>query len=245
MGLGWGAAVTLVCFFLLKDRAVSAQTEAAGAGAADVPGYTVREGVRSASFIKIMAAVLLCYLLTNSLMVHLVPLLESRGLGRDPAVWIYSSLGITGVIGNLASGYLVDRLPAKPVAVFLVALPALACFLLLQPSTSFWQRAFAAHIFGIAAGGQMPALVYLATRHFGLRSFGTLFGFVGSAMAIAAAVAPVLAGQLFDRTHSYTLFLTICIPLALVGALVVFALGRYPDFAAAREERATTAPQTA
>jgi MFS family permease len=231
MGLGWGAVVTLVCFFLLKDRRASQPAEAAATSAAEVPGYTVREGVRSASFVKIIAAVFLCYLLTIALMIHLVPLLESRGLGHDPAVWIYSSLGITGALANVASGYLVDRLPAKPVAVALVALPAIACLLLLQPSPSFWQRFIAANIFGIAAGGQMPALVYLATRHFGLRSFGTLFGFVGSAMAIATAVAPVLAGLLYDRTHSYALFLTICIPLALVGGLVVSSLGRYPQFA--------------
>jgi len=218
MGLGWGAVVTILCFFLLKDRRPT-QAEVAGAPAAELPGYSVRDGVRSASFIKIGAAVFLCYMLTNSLMIHLVPLLESRGIGHDPAVWIYSSLGITGALANVASGYLVDRLPAKPVAVALVALPAIACLLLLQPSPSFWQRFIAANIFGIAAGGQMPALVYLATRHFGLRSFGTLFGFVGSAMAIASAVAPALAGLLFDRTHSYRLFLTISIPLALVGAL--------------------------
>jgi MFS family permease len=184
-------------------------------------------------------------MLTNSLMIHLVPLLESRGVGHDPAVWIYSSLGITGALANVTSGYLVDRLPAKPVAVALVALPAIACLLLLQPSTSFWQRFIAANIFGIAAGGQMPALVYLATRHFGLRSFGTLFGFVGSAMAIASAVAPALAGLMFDRTHSYTLFLTICIPLALVGGLVVFALGRYPTFGAEGEAARAGDPLTA
>ncbi len=245
MGLGWGAVVTLLCVFLLKDRRAPRRGEWAAAPAAELPGFTVREGVRSASFMKLAAAVFLCYLLTNGLMLHVVPLLESRGLGHDPAVWIYSSLGITGALANVASGYLVDRLPAKPVAVFLLALPAIACALLLQPSTSFWQRFIAANIFGIAAGGQMPALVYLATRHFGLRSFGTLFGFVGSAMAIASAVGPFLAGQMFDRTHSYTLFLTICIPLALVGGLVVFSLGRYPAFAAEPETTKAGDPLTA
>jgi MFS family permease len=245
MGLGWGAAVTLLCFFLLKDRRAPQQGVAAGQPAAEVPGYTVREGVRSASFVKIIAAVFLCYMLTIALMIHLVPLLGSRGLSRDQAVWIYSSLGITGALANVASGYLVDRLPAKPLAAALVALPAIACILLLQPSTSFWQRAIAANVFGIAAGGQMPALVYLATRHFGLRSFGTLFGFVGSAMAVATAVAPVLAGLLFDRTHSYTLFLTICIPLALAGGLVVFSLGRYPPFASERDTAQPGDPRTA
>ncbi len=237
VGLGWGAAVTLVCFFLLKDRRGASQHRGGAthhhatetAGEAQI-GYTVKEGLRSASFIKIMAGVFIGYLVIIALMVHLVPLLSSRGLTRHEAVLVYSSLGITGGIANIVSGYLVDRIPAKPLTAFLVALPAIACLLLLQPSTSFWQRAVAAHLFGIAAGGHLPPVVYIATRYFGLRSFGTLFGFVGSAMAIPSALAPFLAGVLFDRTHSYTSFLMICIPLALIAALVVLSLGRYPDF---------------
>jgi cyanate permease len=64
-------------------------------------------------------------------------------------------------------------------------------------------------------------------------------------MAIASAVGPFLAGQLFDRTHSYTLFLTICIPLALVGGLVVLSLGRYPLFDEAAADPGRGEPATA
>ncbi len=232
MGLGWGAVVTLTCFFLLKDSrgAIGHHHVAVVAGGAQT-GYSVKEGIRSASFIKIMAGVFISYLVIIGLMVHLVPLLSSRGLTRNEAVLIYSSLGITGGIANIVSGYLVDRLPAKPLTAFLVALPAVACLLLLQPSTSFWQRAIAAHLFGIAAGGHLPPVVYLSTRYFGLRSFGTLFGFVGSAMAVPSALAPFFAGLLFAQTHSYTSFLIVCIPLSLVASLILLSLGRYPEFA--------------
>jgi MFS family permease len=244
VGLGWGAAVTLVCFFLLKDSRGAATSAHAPAAAAGTPltGYTVGEGVRSASFVKIILGVFISYLVIIGLMVHLVPLLGSRGLSRNEAVLIYSTLGITGGISNIAAGYLVDRLPAKPLTAFLIALPAVACLLLLQPSTSFWQRAIAAHLFGIAAGGHLPPVVYIATRYFGLRSFGTLFGFVGSAMAVPSALAPFLAGVLFDRTHSYVSFLWVCIPLALLGALIVLSLGRYPEFPAEAEAPSAAAP---
>jgi hypothetical protein len=41
------------------------------------------------------------------------------------------------------------------------------------------------------------------------------------------------------------LYLTICIPLALVGGLVVLLLGRYPTFAAEAEDSKVGDPLTA
>jgi predicted MFS family arabinose efflux permease len=232
MGLGWGGVVTVIVLFMLRDRRAPAEAEATASPAEPVTGYTVRQGVRSGSFVRILSAVLICFTVTIGLTVHLVPLLATRGLTQDEAVWVYSSLGISGAVANVVTGYLVDRLPAKPLTAFVVALSAIACLLLLQPSDSLWQRLFATTLFGFAGGGQMPAFAYIATRYFGLRSFGTLFGFVSSAMAIPAALAPYLFGLLYDQSHSYTTMLLICIPVALVASLIVLSLGRYPQFEA-------------
>ena len=245
-GLGWGAIVTLVCYFLLKEPLDKEQGQASEAApSAELTGYSVRDGVRSASFIKIISAVFICYLVTIGLMIHLIPVLTWGGLTQDQAVWIYSSVGITGILGNVLGGHLVDRLPAKPFAAILIALPAVACLMLLQPTGSLVQRVIAANIFGICAGGQMPAFGYLSTRYFGLRNFGTLFGFVTSAMAVPTSIAPVLAGLLFDRSHSYTTVLMLFIPLALLGGLVMLSLGRYPHFDPVARDAAAAEPATA
>ena len=82
MGLGWGRGGDAALLLLLKDR--RAPGGAAGKPAAEVPGYSVREGVRSASFIKIMPRSFSATLLTIALMIHLVPLLDSRGLNHHP-----------------------------------------------------------------------------------------------------------------------------------------------------------------
>ena len=66
------------------------------------------------------------------------------------------------------------------------------------------------------------------TRHFGMRSFGTLLGFVNS--ATATAIAPFVAGVIFDHTGGYTALLVAGIPLLLVAGLVVLSLGPYPQF---------------
>lgn len=49
-------------------------------------------------------------------------------------------------------------------------------------------------------------------------------------MATAIGVGPVLAGFVFDRTQSYDLVLMAGIPSAIVSAVLLFSLGRYPEW---------------
>jgi predicted MFS family arabinose efflux permease len=237
MGLGWAGLITLICYFTLHDRHSRVSADPSTTPQAELPGYTVREGLRSAAFAKIIVAVFLVNLFNNATMVHLVPILSSSGLPRDTAVWVYSLLGVTGTIGTLANGVILDRIPARLYAVVLVALPMISCALLLQPTDSVVQRAFAANLFGFAAGVQLPTLFYLSTRYFGLRSYGTLSGFISAAMAIPTAIGPFVAGMLYDRTGNYSALLIAGFPIAIIACFTVFSLGRYPQFEEAGEAR--------
>jgi MFS family permease len=83
---------------------------------------------------------------------------------------------------------------------------------------------------GFAVGAEIDAVAYLVTRHFGLRSFGAVFGMLGGCMAVAHAVGPVGASHLYDLSGSYRHALVAAIPVSLVTALLILTLGRYPDF---------------
>jgi MFS family permease len=71
---------------------------------------------------------------------------------------------------------------------------------------------------------------YLASRYFGMRSYGRLFGIATIAYAVGAGLGPWLAGRTFDLTHSYRLFLLGNIPLALIAILLCATMGPYPVF---------------
>ena len=68
----------------------------------------------------------------------------------------------------------------------------------------------------------------LVTRYCGLRHFGSLLGFVGSAGAIAGTIAPVGSGWIHDRTGSYDLVMIILIGLMVICMVATATMGR-PD----------------
>jgi MFS family permease len=91
-------------------------------------------------------------------------------------------------------------------------------------------QAFAAAVIGLSIGSELDVVTYLATRHFGLKRFGVLFGAMITALALGTAFGPVAAGLVFDITGSYRFFLSAAIPLMVFGSIALLLLGRYPDF---------------
>jgi MFS family permease len=233
LGLGWGGLVVLVSYFMLHDhrsRRGRAKAEAAAQAAGELTGLTVREGLRSGAFARITASVVICNLLNIGLVVHLIPILSGAGLARDTAVFISATFGLSMLAGNLGFGLIGDRIPAKLLGATVVASPAITCVLLLLSTSSPLLPAIAVTVFGLSCGLQGPAFTYLSTRHYGLRSFGTLRGFTASGLAVATAIAPFIAGVVYDQTGSYAPLLITGIPLLLIAGVLLLTLGPYPQF---------------
>jgi MFS family permease len=137
------------------------------------------------------------------------------------------------LVGNFAFGVIGDRIPARLLCATVVAAPAITCALLLYPTDSWLQRLVAVMVFGLSCGLQGPAFTYLSTRYYGMRNFGTIRGFTTSGLAVAAAVAPFIAGVVYDRTGGYHALLIAGIPCLLIAGLLLLTLGPYPKFAPA------------
>lgn len=230
MGLGWCSIVAIVCFFMLRDRRERAPAGPAQPSDIEAEGYSVRDGVRSGSFAKIVASILISNMLNLSLSVHLIPILTWDGLPRDTAVWITSSLGLSMTAGTLLFGLIGDRASPRILTAILVSIPTITCVLLLYPSDSVAVKAIAINAFGLSAGAQMPSYTNLSARYYGMRSFGTLSSLSGIATQIPTALAPFIGGLIYDRTHSYTALLVAGVPLLLIASLCLLSLSRQPGY---------------
>jgi MFS family permease len=105
------------------------------------------------------------------------------------------------------------------------------------------QTAFlAAALIGLSIGAEIDLLAYLATRYFGLQSFGLAFGLLFSAFLIGSATGPVAYGAGFDTTGSYTVVLYICAGMLLISTLVLNLLPTYDR--PAIEQNAATETET-
>jgi MFS family permease len=234
--LGGGLAALLLVviwplFYSRRDRLRQSE------GTAILPvetGLSTRQALRSPSFWKLGIAVFVSFSLVMAFSIHMLPILTSAGLTRDKGALIAGSYGLFAVVGKFSYGLLANRFPGQVVAAAMMALPLASCALLLMPSPSTAACLMAICLIGVSSGAQLQLFVYLTTRHFGLLAFGTIFGFISSALTIASGVGPFLAGRLYDMSGDYHLLLAAGIPMSVLASLVMLWVGDYPEVRAAR-----------
>ena len=84
-----------------------------------------------------------------------------------------------------------------------------------------------AFLVGLGLGAEADIIAYFLGRYFGLRSFGTAFGFAFGLFVLTGGIGPLSMGMVFDRTGSYRLALTgFCVATAL-AAVLAGRLGPY------------------
>lgn len=231
LGLGWGGVVALACYFFLWGRSdrLRVSDSATRKPAPALSDMTTREALRTWNFVALAGAAFCGELLVGAMMMQLVPVLTGTGLSRVDAAWLGGGIGMITIAGKLICGALVDHMPGKYIAAVVIALPVITCGALLTPSNDPVARLIPMAAFGLSVGGLIHMLPYLTTRYFGLKSFGTIFGFIGSIIAIAVGLGPYLSAKVFDITKGYDLVMIGGIVVSVAGALLLLSLGRYPE----------------
>ncbi|PEQ13755.1 hypothetical protein B2G71_05420 [Novosphingobium sp. PC22D] len=231
----WFAIVmTLLILFFRVGRAPKSQpTEGAAKSAQTsetLPGFTAREGFRQASFWKLGIGAFLSMSAGVALILNLVPVLRSTGLTPTTAASIAGLLGIATIVGRVFGGWLLDRFSAAAIASVSAAGCSLLPVLLLTMAGSVPVAAGAVAVYGLLGGAKVPAVAYLASRHFGQRAFGTLYGAINTSIAFGVGAGPLVANMVYDSTSSYEIVMLVAVPFMLVAAICYGLLGRYPDF---------------
>jgi MFS family permease len=67
----------------------------------------------------------------------------------------------------------------------------------------------------------------LIAESLGLRRYGALTGITSISATIGSTLGPLVAGRVFDVTHSYTSAFELFIAINVIGALVTFASTSY------------------
>jgi MFS family permease len=222
-------AISLPLGLLFIPKA-SAQADRAGAAVAI--GGNRRSSVwlvfRSRAFYLLMISGGIVNSSIVSLTVHFVPLLHERGIDGYLAAGIAGSIGVTSIVGRLIAGMLMDRFDGSFIAGIIFALPIVTCVLLAAAPPLAWVALVAALVIGLAFGAEFDILAYLVSRHFGVRQFTTIFGFMFAGFSIFSGVGPPLVGWLADKTGSYHWVLVLLIPFFALAGMLVKASGKYP-----------------
>lgn len=222
-------AISLPGVFCLFTDPVTEKSTDGSSTENEVSGLPLAKAMSRPRFWIMAIGLLLVAAGISGLITNLVPMLIDKGLEPATAGRYAGLIGISVISGRLITGFLLDHMWAPLVAAIFLASPALAALLLLNDQLIANQLAIAAVIIGLAAGAELDLFAFLASKYFGLRHYGAIYGSLYVAFSIGAGLAPFAFGKTYDAYASYALVLNVVIAMSLLGGLMMLALGRYPN----------------
>jgi nitrate/nitrite transporter NarK len=233
LAASWVAVALPVVFLFFRERrdakpGTAAAAEHEAASTTPLPGISFREGLRTRPFWLLVISFGCFSFFSLTVATNLVPLLSETGLPVMEAAGIASIMGLVGIVVRLSVGALLDHLPGNIIGSITLFLPVIGAGLLLVDTPSVLVLSLAVGCFGAAIGAEMDVALFLATRHFGLRAFASLFNSVITFGALMAAIGPVVGGTLHDMTGNYDLLLMTIMVLMTIGSLAMAFIGPTP-----------------
>ena len=213
-------------------------------------GYSLdfKSALRTMPFWTVFAMMFCADLGLNMIMVHLVPQSIDAGIGSSIAATFLTVTGLAMMIGTMAGGVLGDQIGARrtylgSMVLICIALIWLTGSIWVTASPEVWTYYLFAVVFGLGTGGWFPQIAVLATRMFGTRELGSIFGALLVGAGLGGVVGPILAGYVFDTLGSYRIAFVIATCVAFVAVLLATLLDdsrRSPSLADAGSRLAVT-----
>ena len=164
--------------------------------------YTMSKAMRTRAFWVLFSLFAATWIPIFAPLVHLVPL--ARGLGVDPlvAATLVSALGMAGIAGRLIMGSLSDRIGRRSAIGIGLVLQILA-FLGFAVAGALPALYAASIAFGFSYGAVASLFPAIVADFFGREQAGSLVGLLFAMSGSMAALGPLGAGFIYDRTGSY------------------------------------------
>ena len=195
---------------------------------AQISGMTLNEALRAPIFWLMFGTFFLIGFAVQSALIHLVPLLTSRGISPMAAAFAQSMMFLSVTFGRLSTGWLMDRFFAPRVAMFYLLAP-LVGLALLSTDVPEWLAVGAALMIGLAVGAEVDVLAYLNSRYFGMVNFARIYGVFYGFYSLSGGVGPVGTAVVVEKFGYPTAMLVLCGTLLISGVLLTM-FPRFPVF---------------
>ena len=158
--------------------------------------------------------------------VHLQDLGHSAGIGA----WAVSVATVTGLIGKLILAAFGDHIDPRYIFALFMAVFGVGLVVIVN-AHAVWQVFLFATCLGIGFGGGVVCLMAVLSNYYGTRAFASLAGLAIAINTTLSAIAPKVAGRLFDRGVGYGVNFYFLASWCFAGAVVLFFMRRPGDIA--------------
>ncbi len=195
-------------------------TTAGSVGSAGVGlGLSLREAIRTRQFWMICTVYLAALFSIHTTVVHIVPHAEDLGIPATSAASIMSIIGGASIAGRFIMGSAGDRIGNRLAMIVCLAVLSVA-LLWLQLADQMWMLVLFALVYGFAHGGFFALLSPTVASLFGMQAHGVIFGIVIFSGTIGGAIGPILAGHIFDISHSYQIVFLLLPAVSVIGLVL-------------------------
>ncbi len=202
MGLVCGGAMALCALGIRRDPGNAGTVAAAAALPDDEPFWTLPEARRTTAFWTMCAIYALSWGVMFFPYAHLVAVGVDMGFARADGVGLLSAVGIAGLAGRPAIGFILDKAGAKAGLLAMLSVQALA-FLVFSQWQSLPMLYAAAILFGMGASAGVTLYPAVVGGTFGRAHVGSIAGFAFAFTCSVGSLGVFGAGWLRDHTGSY------------------------------------------
>ena len=189
---------------------------------AALPGFEMREAIRTRSFWMISAAQFFFAAVAAGAGLHLITYLTELGYTPSFAAGMASLALVFAAVGKLGMGLFADRMSARIALTFNFIAACVGMILIFGAARTAVLIPFVL-IFGLSLGAPLVLVPMLVAESLGLKRFGSIGGIAGIFNTLGAFVGPVGAGEIYDLTGSYTIAFEIFVVMCIVGAAVTYS----------------------
>ena len=158
---------------------------------------------------------------------HGVVHLQDLGHSASVGAWSVGTMTVTGLIGKVILATFGDRIDPRYIFALFMAGFALGLVVIVNARAT-WQVFFFATCVGIGFGGGLVCFMSVLSNYYGTRAFASLAGLAVAINTTVSAIAPKVAGHLFDQGVGYGLTFYFLAAWGFISA-VVLIFTRRPD----------------
>lgn len=232
----------LAAWLAIRERPGAVSRPDAGKTAAQDAASSPGEPTSFASLLRVKSWWLLALwncafaFAVSGILFHFAPMLQDRGVTPADSAIALSLMAGSAFAGNLAIGWLMDRMPARFLACAMMIAPLCAVMMLLG-SDDTRVALVAAMVFGLCSGSEGSLNAYLVGRLFGARMFGRAYSTQQVVIGLGGGFAPWMVALLQGRSGNYTLALMLSAGAFGLAAALALLLPNVPSARPAGREQ--------
>ena len=187
--------------------------------------WTFREAARHPSYWLLLGALIGGSGGYTLFLAHGVVHLQDLGHSAAVAAWAVSIATVSGLIGKVILAAFGDRIDPRYIYALFIAVFGVGLVVIVNAHAQ-WQVLLFATCIGIGFGGGVVCLMAVLSNYYGTQPFASLAGLAIAINTTLSAIAPKVAGRLFDQGVGYGVNFYFLASWCFVGAAALFFMRR-------------------